>query len=179
MKSLSRAEGRHAGPHWQGTCVYTFEPPRWVQKRRRVEPSDDASAYDEPRRATCATLNGRFSLVAVGTHGGGVLLAGLPAREGVPPPPESLALPAGMLGVRETGAVQCMEWSADGYVLAVGWKRGWALWSVGGRCLASSFGADDHQMDADKFQDAFMHGVRRLVSLAGLFHTHHFSPAAI
>ena len=42
-----------------------------------------------------------------------------------------------------------MEWSSDGYVLAVGWVHGWAIFSVGGRCLASGFGIDDH-IDGDK-----------------------------
>jgi hypothetical protein len=129
-----------------------------------VEPSDDA--YDEHRRATCAALNGRFSLIAVGTHGGAVLLTGLPVRDGPPSRPELLALPAGTPGAHATGTVQTMEWSSDGYVLAVGWAHGWAVWSVGGRCLASSFGVEDHQVDQDKFQDAFMYGVRRLVSAA-------------
>lgn len=36
-----------------------------------------------------------------------------------------------------------MEWSSDGYVLAVGWRHGWGIFSVGGRCLASGFGVDD------------------------------------
>jgi hypothetical protein len=36
-----------------------------------------------------------------------------------------------------------MEWSSDGYVLAVGWQHGWAIFSVGGRCLAWGFGVDD------------------------------------
>lgn len=36
-----------------------------------------------------------------------------------------------------------MEWSSDGYVLAVGWEHGWAIVSVGGRCLASAFGVED------------------------------------
>lgn len=36
-----------------------------------------------------------------------------------------------------------MEWSSDGYALAVGWEKGWAIWSVGGRCLAWGFGVDE------------------------------------
>jgi hypothetical protein len=36
-----------------------------------------------------------------------------------------------------------MEWSSDGYVLAVGWKNGWGIFSVCGRCLASGFGVED------------------------------------
>lgn len=56
-----------------------------------------------------------------------------------------------------------MEWSSDGYVLAVGWEYGWAIFSIGGRCLACGFGIDD-VVDNEKFQDAFMHGIKDLVS---------------
>lgn len=56
-----------------------------------------------------------------------------------------------------------MEWSSDGYVLAVGWEQGWAIISVGGRCLASGFGVDD-VVHNERFQDAFMHGIKDLVS---------------
>jgi hypothetical protein len=43
-----------------------------------------------------------------------------------------------------------MEWSSDGYVLAVGWEQGWAIFSVGGRCLAAGFGVDD-AVDEEKY----------------------------
>jgi hypothetical protein len=56
-----------------------------------------------------------------------------------------------------------MEWSSDGYVLAVGWEHGWAIFSIGGRCLASGFGVDE-VVDNERFQDAFMHGIKDLVS---------------
>ena len=36
-----------------------------------------------------------------------------------------------------------MEWTSDGYALAVGWEKGWGVWSVGGRCLASGVGVED------------------------------------
>jgi hypothetical protein len=45
---------------------------------------------------------------------------------------------------RSSGSVTAMEWSSDGYVLAVGWIHGWAIFSVGEQCLASGFGVDDH-----------------------------------
>jgi hypothetical protein len=69
----------------------------------------------------------------------------------------ALALPA---GTRTPGAVRALEWSADGYVLACGWENGWAVWSVGGRCLACGMGMD--QVGA-RFADAFMFGVDQLV----------------
>lgn len=45
--------------------------------------------------------------------------------------------------------MRAMEWSSDGYVLAVGWDHGWGIFSVGGRCLACGFGVDD-LVDEDK-----------------------------
>ena len=57
-----------------------------------------------------------------------------------------------------------MEWSSDGYVLAVGWEKGWAIWSVGGRCLAWGFGVE-YEVDEERFQDAFMYGVRSVVRM--------------
>lgn len=44
---------------------------------------------------------------------------------------------------RQTGEVTALEWSSDGYVLAVGWKHGWGLFSVGGKCLASGIGVNE------------------------------------
>jgi RAB6A-GEF complex partner protein 1 len=38
-----------------------------------------------------------------------------------------------------------MEWSSDGYVLAVGWEHGWAIISVGGKRTASAFGVEDEE----------------------------------
>ncbi len=44
---------------------------------------------------------------------------------------------------RLTGQVSTLEWSSDGYVLAVGWTCGWGVFSVCGRCLASGFEVED------------------------------------
>lgn len=55
---------------WTGTPIHTFQTPRWVEKQRRVDPSEQLhpprEAYEEPRRATEIAINGRFSVVAVG-----------------------------------------------------------------------------------------------------------------
>lgn len=71
--STSSLESTHSQQYvqWQGTCIHNFETPRWVQKRRRLDPEDAQIAgpvYDEPRRAVAIAINGKFSLVAVGTH---------------------------------------------------------------------------------------------------------------
>lgn len=53
-----------------------------------------------------------------------------------------------------TGPVCSMEWSSDGYVLAVGWEKGWAIWSVGGWCLAWGFGAES-EIDEERYDIRF------------------------
>ncbi|KAF9243850.1 RIC1-domain-containing protein [Melanogaster broomeanus] len=154
---------------WQGTCIHNFEIPRWVQKSRYVESdgSDNVSpVYIEPRRAVEVAVNARFSLVAVGTFGGSIEFTPFPAPEGPAPTPQTIDIPNPYN--RPRGQVSAMEWSSDGYVLAVGWERGWAIVSVGGRCLASGFGVDD-TVDNERFQDAFMHGVKDLFWAPGNF----------
>ncbi|KAI6045080.1 RIC1-domain-containing protein [Pisolithus marmoratus] len=145
--------------YWQGTCVHHYEVPRWVQKSRQVERgSSDRSAYVDPRRATKVAVNARFSLIAVGTLSGNVEFTAFPVP-GSTPQPEVVEVPN--LFNRPHGEVLAMEWSSDGYVLAVGWQHGWAILSIGGRCLASNFGTDG-SLDKGRLQDVFMHGVRDL-----------------
>ncbi|KAI0823049.1 RIC1-domain-containing protein [Trametes gibbosa] len=156
---------------WHGTCIHHVSPPRWVQKRKHVDPGDIARyTYAEPRRAMAVALNPKFSMLAVGTHGGTVEFAGFPnpaAVSAAPPTPQVLRVP-GMYAREGTGEVCTMEWSSDGYVLAVGWQKGWAIWSVGGRCLAWGFGIE-YEVDEERFQDAFMYGVRSLFWAPGNF----------
>ncbi|KAF8213519.1 RIC1-domain-containing protein [Mycena galopus ATCC 62051] len=186
---------------WQGTCIHDFETPRWVQKSRRVDPHldpDDAdtedevypspspsqssdndsiaskgkgkgrAVYSEPRRAVVVAINGKFSLVAVGMANGAVQYTPFPS--GASSAPQSVQIQLPTYG-RAIGPVCTMEWSGDGYVLAVGWRDGWAIFSVGGRCLAKGFGAEDvdNNIDAAKFQDTFMFGVRSLFWAPGNF----------
>ena len=54
---------------WHGTCIHRVDPPRWVQKRRHVDPGDVVGyAYAEPRRAMAVALNPKFSMLAIGTY---------------------------------------------------------------------------------------------------------------
>ena len=139
--------------------------------------------YSEPRRAVAVAINGKFSLVAIGMANGGVKYTPFPSGlASVPPQSVQLQVPTYTRGI---GPVCTMEWSGDGYVLAVGWRDGWAIFSVGGRCLASSFGGEDHQSDVyvrptcprpcysdscpSRFHDIFMRGVQCLVSYSRAF----------
>lgn len=60
---------------WHGTCIHDFQTPKWVQKRRQIEPEEEgregesSGAYQEPKRATKVAINSKFSLIAIGTHG--------------------------------------------------------------------------------------------------------------
>ncbi|EJD04265.1 RIC1-domain-containing protein [Fomitiporia mediterranea MF3/22] len=144
---------------WQGVCIHDVEPPRWVQKQKA--PADDSTDgefdYIDSRRAVCVATNSKFSVVATGTQSGTVELASFPSFEGEMPKAQILSLPT-LLGRTKSGSVCAMEWSSDGYALAVGWKNGWAVWSIGGRCLAWGFGVEE-DVDNERFRDIFMFGV--------------------
>ncbi|KAG5728542.1 RIC1 like protein [Termitomyces sp. T112] len=161
--SLDSISTAHSRQGWRGTCVHDFETPRWVQKQRRIDPDESLHVqnrtYEEPRRAVAIAINGKFSFIAIGTFSGGLEFINFPSQEGITPKSKTIHVPNPYN--RITGEVCALEWSSDGYVLAVGWKHGWGIFSVGGRCLASGFGVDD-LVDEERFQDAFMYGVRNL-----------------
>ena len=81
---------------------------------------------------------------------GNVEYTSFPSKLGVSPKPQVLNTPESY-HIKDRGPVCAMEWSSDGYVLAVGWERGWAVWSVAGRCLAWSFGLEN-QTDESKYE---------------------------
>ncbi|KAG8893015.1 hypothetical protein FRB99_002244, partial [Tulasnella sp. 403] len=75
----------------------------------------DVPPLDEQLHATCATLNHKFSIIAVGTKGGTIHLHPVPLSPASPPIPSSytqvLSLPDHWT---QTGPVQVMEWTSDG-----------------------------------------------------------------
>ncbi|KAJ7630516.1 RIC1-domain-containing protein [Roridomyces roridus] len=182
-QSASTGSAKEPKPQWQGTCVHDFETPRWVQKSRRIESEEDvdeessyqassdgddsSNMYSEPRRAVAVAINGKFSLIAVGMAGGALQYTPFPSE--LAPPSVQIDVPVPFN--RSLGPVCTMEWSGDGYVLAVGWRDGWAIFSVGGRCLAKGFGVEDVDLKAEgaKFQDTFMFGIRELFWAPGNF----------
>ncbi|RDB29503.1 RAB6A-GEF complex partner protein 1 [Hypsizygus marmoreus] len=168
--SFDSSSGSHPRTGWRGTCIHDFETPRWVQKQRRIDPDEPLHernrVYEEPRRAVAIAINAKFSFIAIGTHSGGLEFTNFPSQEGVTPKSQRIPIPNPYN--RQTGEVFSLEWSSDGYVLAVGWKCGWGIFSVGGRCLACGFGVDD-LVDEERFQDAFMYGVRDLFWAPGNF----------
>ncbi|KAJ7456586.1 RIC1-domain-containing protein [Mycena latifolia] len=187
----SNSSAKRQKSTWQGTCIHDFETPRWVQKSRRIETHPDPESdtedpyqssdgdsiqskgkgravYSEPRRAVAVAINGKFSLVAIGMASGALQYTPFPSGLSTPP---SVQIQIPTPYNRSLGPVCTMEWSGDGYVLAVGWRDGWAIFSVGGRCLAKGFGIEDvdTHVDGTKFQDSFMFGVRNLFWAPGNF----------
>jgi RAB6A-GEF complex partner protein 1 len=82
---------------------------------------------------------------------GNVEYTSFPLQLGVAPKPQVLETPESY-HLKDRGPVCAMEWSSDGYVLAVGWEKGWAIWSVSGRCLAWSFGSEN-QTDESRYEN--------------------------
>ena len=165
---------------WLGTCIHTFQTPKWVQKQRWIEPDSEIpnlKPYVEPRRVACVAINSKFSLIGIGTSAGAIHLTNFPSEVGIVPKSQQVESPN--MFNKPTGEVTALDWSSDGYVLAVGWEHGWGIFSVGGKCLAFSVGIDE-TIDEGKyvqlslflgtlstccrFQDIYMFGVKGLVN---------------
>ena len=58
--------------------------------------------------------------------------------------------------------MKCLAWTADGYCLAVGYGKGWAAWSMGGRL--GGWGVELSE-DEEGEQEDFMNGVSEMVRL--------------
>ncbi|KDQ20395.1 hypothetical protein BOTBODRAFT_26402 [Botryobasidium botryosum FD-172 SS1] len=195
-RSTDNASGHHQpNINWNGTCIHGFvhsaasasaftsrrESDRGGSGSGRSSPASPASQDDddpgfvapvlpESQHARVVAINAKFTLVAVGTDGGSIVISNYPLN-GVPPqqtqtlsPPTPHPLAGRPRVPGGTGPVRAMEWSSDGYVLAVGWERGWAVWSVGGRCLAWGLGVGQ---DDGGIEDTFMNGVIDLFWIPG------------
>lgn len=67
------------------------------------------------------------------------------------------------------GKVTSLAWTSDGYALAAGYEKAWAVWSMAGRL--NGWGVNEDLEDAvvvddDKDEDTFMNGVQAMVSYA-------------
>lgn len=72
----------------------------------------------------------------------------LPSGEGLVSKAQVMEIPQ-LYSKDKMGPVCAMEWSSDGYVLAVGWEHGWAVFSVGGRCLTWGSGVE-YEVDEER-----------------------------
>ena len=89
--------------------------------------------------ATNASINARFSLLAIGCANAEIHVYTARDYQGSIPLSHKLEPPMSLLS---TGPISTLSYSPDGYCLFVGYEKGWALWSVYGKIQASSFTAD-------------------------------------
>ena len=94
---------------------------------------------NEQRRAVKAAIDARFSLVAVGCADGSIDVYIVKDYMGNIPLSHQLR---SSVSQDVTGNLKCLSYSPDGYALFGGFERGWAMWSVYGKPLASSFSVD-------------------------------------
>ncbi|KAI8142660.1 RIC1-domain-containing protein [Fennellomyces sp. T-0311] len=119
---------------WTGTCFH----------------GEEEEGLDTGKQATCVAVNGKFSLIAVGTKSGKVYVYS--ANNYISAPTlshEFTRQPNGPADLRSTthaaeNSIKTLAWTSDGYALAVGFeRRGLSVWSVYGHPLASINETDD------------------------------------
>ncbi|KIW85630.1 hypothetical protein Z517_01022 [Fonsecaea pedrosoi CBS 271.37] len=86
--------------------------------------------------ATFASINARFSLIALATSTGEIICYSAKDYAGNIPLSHTFR-PSTSPSSR--GPITCLIWSPDGYCLFVGYKQGWCTWSVFGKEGASTF----------------------------------------
>lgn len=120
--------------------------------------------YIEPQRATRVAINSKFSLIGIGTGAGAIHMTNFPCEVGIVPKSQKLEVPN--MSNKPTGEVTALDWSSDGYVLAVGWKHGWGIFSVGGKCLALGIGVNE-AIDEAKYVEPSLLSETHATSIAG------------
>lgn len=120
---------------WVGACAY-----RAVDSAHKNVP-------------TTTALNARFSLLALGFENGHITLFEFQTATQTPQFVHSLTLP------HITGRVICLDWTADGHALAVGYEHGWAIWSTFGHVMCHSF-REDWTTATRTYRDSFQFGVQ-------------------
>ncbi|KAG8833092.1 hypothetical protein FRC17_000031 [Serendipita sp. 399] len=129
---------------WTGVCIYS-------------PPTSEGSASPS-RKAVEIALNPRFSMLALGTETGDLVYLSFPEGGDTQVPPKWVEIPE--ISLRKScGRVTALEWTSDGYAVAVGWEYGWAVISVGGRFLSWAVA---ESYSHPYLKDYFMRGVSHL-----------------
>jgi hypothetical protein len=93
----------------------------------------------EHDHAVCCVINARFSLIAAGCADATIHVYSARDYSGNIPPSHLHRLP---VSSSVSGRLTRLTYSPDGYCLFAGYELGWAMWSVYGKLLSNSFGAD-------------------------------------
>ena len=109
----------------------------------------------EDEHAMRATINARFSLIAVGCVDGIIRVYSVKDYSGNVPFSHAYRPPVSVL---TSGRLTKMAYSPDGYCLFAGYENGWATWSVYGKPLGHSFNGE--RTIADNNGEDWLSGVR-------------------
>lgn len=93
-------------------------------------------AQDEAGKGIKASVNARFSLIAVGCNDSSIHIYTAKDYLGNIPHLRTLRLPVSQLS---SGRLTHLTHSPDGYCIFAGFENGWAMWSVYGKLGANSF----------------------------------------
>jgi WD40 repeat protein len=113
------------------------------------EPADPKKLYkgycfhipqSPAEHAVRSVINARFSLIALGCADGSIRVYSARDYSGNIPPSHVHKL---SVSLSKSGHLTTLSYSSDGYCLFAGYEKGWATWSVYGKPLSTSFGADD------------------------------------
>ncbi len=112
--------------------------------------------------ASLASINARFSLIALATSDGDIVCYA--AKDYVGNIPFSHAFKTST-SPSSRGAITCLTWSPDGYCLFAGYEHGWSTWSVFGKEGASTF--NSNLSHAESNNESWLLGIHRAVWLSG------------
>lgn len=101
---------------------------------------------DQTQNGEKASINSRFSLIALGCADGSIHLYSVKDYSGGISLLRHLQCP---VSVSSCGKITSLRFSPDGYYLFVGYEKGWSTWTVLGLQGASSF---EHDVDATQGQ---------------------------
>ncbi|KAK9418534.1 putative DUF1339 domain protein [Seiridium unicorne] len=102
---------------------------------------------NDQSRAVKAVVNARFSLIAVGCADGSIHVYSVRDYSGNIPASHTHKNPVSR---RSSGSLTTITYSPDGYCLFAGYENGWATWSVFGKSLSTSFGANSAINEVNK-----------------------------
>ncbi|KAF6822678.1 RIC1 domain-containing protein [Colletotrichum plurivorum] len=127
-RDTNQTDSQEADPKklFKGYCFHTPKAPEEVAKR--------------------ATINARFSLIAVGCADGSIRVYSARDYAGNIPPSHGHTTP---VSTTLSGSLTTLNYSPDGYCLFAGFENGWATWSVYGKPGSHSFGAYDALVEAN------------------------------
>lgn len=128
-----------------------------------VPSGNDGDAGDAAVRAT---VNARFSLIAVGCVDGCVRVYTARDYAGNIAPSHMHRLPDGVSRTR-SGRLTCLAYSPDGHCLFAGYEKGWATWSVYGKPGAHAFAGEASVAEAKGETWLEGGGVREAVWIGG------------